>query len=131
MYRGSGRSSGTERIETTAPGYVLAIEGDDVDLFAFRRWSMRLGARRRMSRRLSAAQLREALCLWRGEPLVGLEFEPFAQLCAASAGRATRERVREECVELESWHSDVARSSCRSSRGRSPRIRFASGSAAS
>ena len=49
---------------------------------------------------VAAAQLRKALSLWRGQPLAGLEFEPFAQL-ELPALAELRERVREECVDLE------------------------------
>jgi len=91
---------GHERIQTTAPGYVLAIEGDDVDLVRFQALVDAARGTAPDEPAISAAQLREALALWRGEPLAGLEFEPFAQL-ALPALAELRERVREECVELE------------------------------
>lgn len=61
---------------TRPPGYVLAVDGDSVDLHRFERL-LREAAGRDPAER--AALLRKALDLWRGEPLGELAFEPFAQ----------------------------------------------------
>ena len=67
---------GPELLLTRAPGYVLAVAGDALDLHRFERL-MREAAGREPADR--ARLLREALDLWRGEPLGELAFEPFAQ----------------------------------------------------
>src|SRR5919204_595850 len=71
---------GGERIETRAPGYRVRIEPDALDLERFERLvaegrdALAGGDAER-----SADALREALALWRGEPLAELGEGPFAQ----------------------------------------------------
>ena len=68
-------------IETRAPGYVLNISPDQLDLHRFERFTEE--ARQALARGVpeSAAVLqRNALELWRGTPLADLEHEPFAQI---------------------------------------------------
>jgi predicted ATPase/DNA-binding SARP family transcriptional activator len=60
---------------TRAPGYLLAVERERVDLFRFAR--LLEEARGAGASGPRAATLREALALWRGPPLADLAFEPF------------------------------------------------------
>jgi len=70
------RELGPERLTTRAPGYVLNVGPDELDLAVFER--LRAEARRAEPAR-AAQKLREALALWRGSPLADLAYEPFAQ----------------------------------------------------
>lgn len=64
-------------LETRPPGYVLAVGPDELDLRRFEE----LAARAADAAPAEAAQLlREALALWRGEPLADVAFEPFVQV---------------------------------------------------
>ncbi|MDQ2982560.1 MAG: AAA family ATPase [Actinomycetota bacterium] len=70
------RALGPETLLTRAPGYVLDIDPERIDLVRFERLVTEAlqiddGGR--------AAKLRAALALWRGPPLADLSFEPFAQ----------------------------------------------------
>src|SRR6185369_14242536 len=68
-------------IETRAPGYVIRLEPDGLDLARFERLAENAGrALRRGEARQAAELLREALGLWRGEPLADLADEPFATI---------------------------------------------------
>ena len=72
--------SGAPRIRTRTPGYLLEIEPGTLDLHRFE--SLVEAGRRALERRdaeTAAAQLRDALDLWRGPPLDGFVAEPFAQ----------------------------------------------------
>jgi DNA-binding SARP family transcriptional activator len=63
-------------IVTREPGYLVRLEPDQLDLLRFERLvevAERAGPAR------AAELLREALGLWRGEPLADLAGEPFAQ----------------------------------------------------
>jgi YVTN family beta-propeller protein len=74
------KALGPERIRTQAPGYVLELAPDEFDLHRFERLVQK-------GRELQAngdpagatAALREALALWKGQPLADFTFEPFAQ----------------------------------------------------
>ena len=64
---------------TRAPGYLLSVDPDRIDA---RRFERLLGEARSVLRSApneAAALLRDALSLWRGEPLADFTFEPFAQ----------------------------------------------------
>jgi DNA-binding SARP family transcriptional activator len=61
---------------TRAPGYVLSIDPDTLDLGRFERL---VAASRNAEAAERAATLRQALALWRGAPLADLAFETFAQ----------------------------------------------------
>jgi len=66
-------------VETVAPGYRLLVAPDALDLERFER--LTLGATSALARgdaAQAAGQLREALGLWRGEPLADLAVEAFA-----------------------------------------------------
>jgi YVTN family beta-propeller protein len=71
-------------LETSPHGYVLRLERGQVDLYKFEELVERgRGALEAGNPREAAAVLREALALWRGAPLAGLEVEPFARPAAA------------------------------------------------
>src|SRR5262245_61312110 len=67
-------------IETTAAGYCLHADPEEIDAERFARL-VALGRRRLDDGDAgqAATVLHEALSLWRGPPLADLEFEPFAQ----------------------------------------------------
>ncbi|MEX0698846.1 MAG: BTAD domain-containing putative transcriptional regulator [Acidimicrobiia bacterium] len=72
------RSAGEkpEFIETQAPGYVLAVDPDQVDAHRFRRL---VGEAGRLAPSEKEAVLGKALELWTGPALADFSFEPFAQ----------------------------------------------------
>jgi DNA-binding SARP family transcriptional activator len=65
-----------DAIDTRAPGYVLRLEPEQLDLHRFERL---VGEADAAEPALAAAKLREALALWRGPPLADLSYESFAQ----------------------------------------------------
>ena len=68
------------RIESRAPGYVLEVDPDAIDLHRFAQTSAE--ARRQLDEGRfaeAAARLDEAHALWRGAPLDDLALEPFAE----------------------------------------------------
>ena len=67
---------GPERIRTRPPGYLLDVSADEVDLARFE--ALVAHARARDDPAARASGLREALALWRGEPLTELQGTPFA-----------------------------------------------------
>ena len=68
---------GAERIRTRPPGYLLSAAADEVDVARFESLVERARARGDPGDR--SAGLRDALALWRGEPLADLRGEPFAE----------------------------------------------------
>jgi DNA-binding SARP family transcriptional activator len=83
-------------LETRAPGYLLRIEPDDVDLHRFERLVDE--GRALLGRGLTAdasSRLREALSLWRGPALADFGYENFAQ-----AAIARLEEIRLAAIEL-------------------------------
>ncbi len=74
------KALGSEAISTRAPGYVLELEPERVDLHRFVRLAdegrAALGAGDAVAAEVS---LREALGLWRGTALADFTYEPFAQ----------------------------------------------------
>ena len=72
------KALGAEAIETRAPGY--ALRGISSDLGRFEELAERAEAEREPARR--AELLRDALSLWRGEPLAEFAREPFAAAAA-------------------------------------------------
>jgi DNA-binding SARP family transcriptional activator/tetratricopeptide (TPR) repeat protein len=72
---------GKDRLETRAPGYVLRVEQEELDLERFERLR-------------EEGRLHEALGLWRGEPLA-----EFAGLRFAQTEGARLEELRAACVE--------------------------------
>src|SRR5450755_2292179 len=61
-------------ILTRAPGYVLRLEPEQLDLHRFERL---VGEADTAEPALAAVKLREALALWRGPPLADLSYESF------------------------------------------------------
>ena len=78
---GLRKALGKERVETKAPGYVLHVAADELDLERFKQ------AR-------SEGRLEDALSLWRGSPLADLAYEEFAQGTIAEL-----EELRIACAE--------------------------------
>ena len=68
---------GTDALVTRPPGYVLEIDAESLDLGRFERLVSEARGAEPATR---AAKLREALALWRGQPLADLSFEAFAQV---------------------------------------------------
>jgi len=66
---------GADVLQTKAPGYVLAVPSESIDLGRFERL-VREARTFPAEERVDA--LGEALDLWRGEPLADLAYEPFA-----------------------------------------------------
>src|SRR5215471_3984036 len=64
------------RIATRAPGYLLRVDRDELDLYRFERLVSEADGAEPAD---AAARLREALGLWRGAPLVDLSYASFAQ----------------------------------------------------
>ena len=70
------KALGAELVVTRPPGYLLTVPPEQVDLHRFER----LAAEARSEPPERAAELlREALALWRGDPLAELAYESFAQ----------------------------------------------------
>lgn len=71
---------GATRIVTRAPGYLLVLEPDEIDVAHFERLAEQ-GRRAFRGRDYDAAAeaLRDALNVWRGGALADLAYEPFAQ----------------------------------------------------
>ena len=94
-------SSGESRLVFTAPGYRLAATDDEVDERRFLALVDQARAASREGDAFAAAMLlREALGMWRGEPLAGAASSPTLD---AEAARLAEVRVDaiEECVEAE------------------------------
>jgi DNA-binding SARP family transcriptional activator len=68
--------SAGELVVTRAPGYLLRVEGEQLDLYRFERLVREADA---AEPAVAAARLREALALWRGPALADLSYESFAQ----------------------------------------------------
>jgi predicted ATPase/DNA-binding SARP family transcriptional activator len=64
------------RIATRAPGYLLRVGRDELDLYRFERLVSEADDAEAAE---AAAKLRDALGLWRGPPLVDLSYASFAQ----------------------------------------------------
>jgi DNA-binding SARP family transcriptional activator len=69
------RLLGADMLLTRAPGYRLAVEPDAIDLNRFEKL---VAAARALEPEAQADPLREALALWRGDPLAEFRFEPWA-----------------------------------------------------
>ena len=68
---------GEGRLGTHGPGYVLGVEPGELDLARFEQL---VAQARGAGPQTAAAQLREALALWRGPALADLPYESFAQV---------------------------------------------------
>jgi predicted ATPase/DNA-binding SARP family transcriptional activator len=79
------------RLVRSGQGYLLDVEGDDVDAVRFEQLVERGRAEHRAGSHQGAAELlRAALALWRGEPLADLDFGPDVR---AAVGRLQRLRL--------------------------------------
>jgi DNA-binding SARP family transcriptional activator len=67
---------GANLVVTKSPGYLLNVPADQVDVNRFERL---LGEARALEPESRGRKLREALELWRGDPLADFSFEPFAE----------------------------------------------------
>jgi DNA-binding SARP family transcriptional activator len=67
---------GADVLQTRAPGYVLRVENDRLDLARF---EALVAEARSAPAGERAATLRSALELWRGQPLADMAYEAFAQ----------------------------------------------------
>ena len=65
-----------ERLERRAPGYLLHVEPEELDLARFERLCAEA---RGQEPEAAAATLAEALALWRGRPLADFAYDSFAQ----------------------------------------------------
>ena len=86
------KALGDDRLITRPPGYVLRVDPDELDLERFES----LAERGRTDG--NGNLLREALGLWRGEPLAELRDEPFARDAAARLEEA-RLAAQEDRIE--------------------------------
>ena len=71
------RGAAGQLLVTRPPGYVLSLEEDQLDLHSFER--LVVEAENAQDPATAARLLREALALWRGEPLADLAYESFGQ----------------------------------------------------
>ncbi|WP_258345252.1 ATP-binding protein [Saccharopolyspora gregorii] len=95
------RATGDLRLTSTAAGYVLDVAGDDVDVHRFDRLVATGRARLRSGEAAGAADvLREALALWRGDPLVDVADAAFAAPHVARLDEA-RLGAREDRIEAD------------------------------
>ncbi len=94
------KALGQQRIETRAPGYVLRVDASEVDLERLESALAAARATHTPAERLEL--LREALALWRGDPLGEFRDRPFAQAAIsgiAELGAAMiEERIQAELV---------------------------------
>jgi DNA-binding SARP family transcriptional activator len=81
---------GKDRLQTKAPGYLLRVEPDELDLARFRRLQ-------------EEGALDEALSLWRGPPLADFGYQRFARprspgwrSCGSSVSRSGSSRTSPE-----------------------------------
>jgi DNA-binding SARP family transcriptional activator/tetratricopeptide (TPR) repeat protein len=88
---------GRELIETRPPGYLLKVDAGSVDALRF---EQALDASRELDPPERAAALREALALWRGQPLADLELEGVAR-AAVSRLDELRLAALEQRIEAE------------------------------
>jgi DNA-binding SARP family transcriptional activator len=75
------KTLGKDRVQTKAPGYLVYVDEDELDLSRFQRL-------------VEDGRLRDALMLWRGPPLAEFSYERFAQ-----AEIARLEELRLSCLE--------------------------------
>jgi DNA-binding SARP family transcriptional activator/tetratricopeptide (TPR) repeat protein len=90
---------GRERLRTKPSGYLLRLDGDELDLHRVERL---VNEATQASSEAAAAKLREALSLWRGPPLAEFAYQGFAQ-----SEIARIEELRLTCLE-ERLEADLA-----------------------
>src|SRR4051794_29941075 len=91
------KAIGGDRIETQGRGYRLRIQPDEVDASRFERT---LDSARTLSPDVAAATLRDALALWRGDPLQDLADHQSARVEIARL-EDLRLTASERCAEAE------------------------------
>jgi DNA-binding SARP family transcriptional activator/tetratricopeptide (TPR) repeat protein len=99
--------SNADRVVTRKPGYLLLVEGQELDLHRFER--LVADARSADDPRRAVELFRQALGLWRGEPFADV---PRTASIAAATTRLTEQRLttREECFDAAlaaGQHADV------------------------
>jgi class 3 adenylate cyclase len=95
------KALGPETLLTRAPGYVLELEPEAIDVHRFSRLSQEGSAALEAGEAAAAeVALREALALWRGPALADFLYEPFAQTQIARL-EELRTVVVEERVEAD------------------------------
>jgi DNA-binding SARP family transcriptional activator/tetratricopeptide (TPR) repeat protein len=88
------RLLGRERLQTTAPGYLLRVKPDELDLARFHRLQ-------------DEGRYREALALWRGPPLTEFAEQRFAQVEIARLEESRLVCLEERiAVDLAEGHHD-------------------------
>jgi DNA-binding SARP family transcriptional activator/tetratricopeptide (TPR) repeat protein len=87
-------------LQTRAPGYMLRVSPDALDLERFRRLVDEARRIRSVDPGAAGLLLREALALWRGQPLADFAFEPFAQVEVARL-EEMRVAALEDLIEAE------------------------------
>jgi len=70
------KALGADIVVTKTPGYLLNVTAERVDVNEFERL---VAESRSLEPEARAKKLREALDLWRGQPLADFTFEPFAE----------------------------------------------------
>ena len=88
---------GPDALTTRTPGYVLRVPPEQIDVTRFRAL---VEDARTLAPAEAAAQLREALALWRGSPLPELAYEAWAQADIAQL-EELRLTALEQCVDAE------------------------------
>ena len=88
------RALGDDRLVTQAPGYRFRLEQGELDLHRFEQLAQEGRTKR------DARVLRDALAIWRGEPLANLRDEPFAQNAARQL-EETRLSVLEDRIDAD------------------------------
>ncbi len=104
------RQSPSGLLVTRAPGYLLRISEDELDATRFERlYATGREATRAGDPGTALTVLREALALWRGDPLADFAFEPFAQaeIARLSELRASAIEERIEADIQLGHHADV------------------------
>ena len=89
---------GDQLVETRAPGYIICVDPDALDLAEFDVLADR--GRATSDPAVAAALFRRALDVWRGAPLADLAYEPFA-LGAIARLEEERLAVLEDRVEAD------------------------------
>jgi DNA-binding SARP family transcriptional activator len=101
---------GAERLVTRPPGYLVYVEPGELDLERFDQLlTAGQAAAARGAHEQAAAELREALSLWRGPPLADFVYERFAQSAARRLEemRATAVEERIEADLAVGRHSEL------------------------
>ncbi|MGN6475148.1 MAG: AfsR/SARP family transcriptional regulator, partial [Mycobacteriales bacterium] len=71
------------QLRTTASGYQLVVDREDVDLFRFEALQREAAEALDGDPERASASVKEALALWRGPALANVSAEPFAEAAAA------------------------------------------------